>query len=67
MPANAGTLQPCSDNSEQDEWRSTAPTSALIERRARDYFEAVLAWTQRDPGDRTFREVEQALLPLSSL
>lgn len=64
MPANAGTLQPCSDNSEQDEWRSTAPTSALIERRTRDYFEAVLAWTLRDPGDRTFREVEQALLPL---
>ena len=64
MPARASTVQPSSDNAEQNEWRSVPPTSELLERRAREHFEAVLAWTQRDPGNRTFYDVEQALLPL---
>ena len=64
MPASANKIQPSSDNSEQDEWRSKPPTSALLERRAREHFEAMLAWAQRDPGNRTFHDVEQALLPL---
>ena len=64
MPASANKIQPSSDNSEQDEWRSKPPNSALLERRAREHFEAMLAWAQRDPGKRTFHDVEQALLPL---
>ncbi len=64
MPARASKVVPSSDNAEQNEWRSMPPTSALLERRARERFEAVLAWTQRDPGNRTFYDVEQALLPL---
>ncbi len=51
-------------NREQDEWRKSAPTSQLVEQRAREYFDAVVGFVKRDPGERTFLDFERALIPL---
>ncbi len=51
-------------NGEQEEWRESAASSDLIERRARECFDRLIAFVKRDPKEGTFLDVERALIPL---
>jgi len=65
MPARKKTVatEKPTHNIEQGAWRHKAPTSEVIERHARERFEAALAFA-RKPARGTLLDFEQDLLPL---